>query len=198
MTAGQRFARVATTLAVRSPATWRLFRGPLRRMFDGLAPAWEARASADKLASLDAALERLARPPQRILDVGTGTGSAARHLAARWPDAEVTGLDLSPEMLVEAARLGGGPRYVAGDASRLPFADESFDLVVLLNMIPFFDELARVSATGGSVAISYTLGPATPIFVPLDRVDAELARRGFGERHHATGGRGLALLATKS
>ena len=198
MTADQQLARLATTLAVRSPATWRLFRGPLRRMFDRLAPAWEGRASADKLASLDAALAGLATPPRRILDVGTGTGAAARHLAARWPAAEVTGIDLSPEMLAEAGRLGGGPHYVAGDASHLPFADASFDLVVLVNMIPFFDQLARVTAPGGSIAISYTLGAATPIFVPLERADSELARRGFGERHHAAGGRGLALLATKS
>jgi malonyl-CoA O-methyltransferase len=198
MTAGQRFARLATALAVRSPATWWLFRAPLRRMFDRLAPAWEGRASTDKLASLDAALARLGTTPRRILDVGTGTGSAARRLAGRWPEAEVTGVDLSPEMLVEAGRLGGGPHYVPGDASRLPFPDGSFDLVALVNMIPFFDELERVTAPGGSVAISFTLGSATPIFVPLERIDAELARRGFGERQHVAGGRGLALLATKS
>lgn len=198
MTASQRFARFVTTLAVRSPATWRLFREPLRRMFDRLAPGWEGRGSADKLASLEAALARLGTRPRRILDVGTGTGSAARHLAARWPDAETTGIDLSQQMLVEAERLGGGPRYAAGDASRLPFPDGSFDLVVLVNMIPFFDELARVTAPAGSVAISFTRGRETPIFVPLERVDAELARRGFGERYHAAAGHGLALLATKS
>jgi SAM-dependent methyltransferase len=198
VTAGQRLIRLVTAIAVRRPGAWRLFRGPLRRTFDRLAPTWEGRASADKLASLDAALERLGREPRRVLDVGTGTGAAARHLAARWPDAEVTGVDLSPEMLAEAERLGGGVRYVAGDASRLPFADATFDLVVLVNMIPFFDELQRVTAAGGSVAVSFTLGPATPIYVPLDRVDAELARRGFGARHRASGGRGLALLATKS
>jgi malonyl-CoA O-methyltransferase len=198
VTAGQRFARLVTTLAVRRPATWRLFRGPFRWMFDQLAPDWEGRASADKLASLDAALAGLGSTPRRVLDVGTGTGAAARHLAARWPDAEVTGIDLSPAMLAEAELLAGGPRYLAGDASRLPFPDGAFDLVTLLNMIPFVDELARVTAPGGSVAIAYTLGPATPIYVPLERLDAELARRGFGERRHAAGGRGLALLATKS
>ncbi len=47
------------------------------------------------------------------------------------------------------------------------------------NMIPFFDELARVTAPGGQVAVSYSRGASTPIWVPLERVQAELERRNF-------------------
>ena len=39
-----------------------------------------------------------------------------------------------------------------GDASALPYESAAFDLVTLNNMIPFFDELARVTAPGGYVA----------------------------------------------
>ena len=75
-------------------------------------------------------------------------------------------------------------RYVAADASALPFEDGAFELVALNNMIPFFDELARVTAPGGHVAVAYSRGPQTPIWVPLDRVQRELGRREF--THFAT------------
>ena len=41
MTLGQRFARLVTDVVVRFPALWRLFRGPLTRNFDRLAPTWD-------------------------------------------------------------------------------------------------------------------------------------------------------------
>ncbi|HEU5481021.1 MAG TPA: hypothetical protein VFU90_14340, partial [Candidatus Tumulicola sp.] len=63
----------------------------------------------------------------------------------------------------------------------LPFADEAFELVVLMNAIPFFDELARVTAPGGTVAHSFSRGDETPIYVPDERLRAELGRRGFSE-----------------
>ena len=54
---------------------------------------------------LGAALDRLSAPPRRVLDLGTGTGKAARVVAKRFPDAEVVGVDLAPEMVEEARRL---------------------------------------------------------------------------------------------
>ena len=42
MTFGQRFARAVTTLVVRQPMLWKVFRGPLTRNFDRLAPEWDA------------------------------------------------------------------------------------------------------------------------------------------------------------
>jgi malonyl-CoA O-methyltransferase len=198
VTAGQRFARVATTVVVRVPAAWRLFKGPLTRGFDRLAPEWDAmRASPDRLAALAEALDALPAAPARVLDVGTGTGAAARLAAERWPTAEVTGVDASSGMIAEARRLGGGPRYDVADAAALPFGDASFDLVTLNNMIPFFDELARVTAPGGHVAVAFSLGPRTPIWVPLDRVGRELEARGFAHGANFSGGRGVALLAER-
>jgi SAM-dependent methyltransferase len=109
----------------------------------------------------------------------------------------VTGVDVSPGMVEEAKRLGG-ERYEVGDASALPFDAGSFDLVTLNNMIPFFDELARVTAPGGHVAIAYSMGPRTPIWVPLDRVRAELERRGFVHVADFRAGPGVALLAQRA
>lgn len=198
MTLGQRFARLVTMLVVRAPSLWRFFRGRMTRQFDRLAPDWDAtRIDPAKLAPLQAALESLPDPPVRVLDVGTGSGAAARLATRLWPDADVTGIDASEGMIAEARRLSTGERYEVGDASALPFADASFDAVLLNNMIPFFGELARVTALGGVVAVCYTRGAATPIWVPPSRLRRELERRGFAHVGDFTVGPGVALLARK-
>ncbi len=197
MTPGQRFARLVTTVVVRAPFLWRVFRRPLTRNFDRLAPEWDAtRVSRERLAPMIAALESLPDPPARALDVGTGTGAVARLLSELWPDAEVLGVDASAGMIAEARRLGR-EQYSVADASGLPFADESFDLVTLNNMIPFFDELDRVTRPGGLVAIAFSMGDRTPIWVPLPRVRARLELRGFAHVADFSSGAGLALLARK-
>jgi ubiquinone/menaquinone biosynthesis C-methylase UbiE len=197
VTIGQRFARFVTDVVVRAPFLWRLFRGRMTRNFDKLAPEWDAtRVSRERLVAMIAALDALG-PPTRALDVGTGTGAVARLLSERWPSAEVTGVDVSPGMIAEARRLGQ-ERYDVGDASALPYEDASFDLVTLNNMIPFFDELARVTAAGGYLAIAYSMGSKTPIWVPLERVRDELQRRGFLHIADFEAGGGVALLARRS
>ena len=87
-------------------------------------------------------------------------------------------------MIAEAARSPSSraERYEVADAAQLPFADGSFELVTLNNMIPFFDEVARVTAPGGHVAVAFALGAATPIYVPLERVRRELERARFRAR----------------
>ena len=200
---GRRFARLATRAVVAQPGLWRLFRRPLRAQFDSLAPAWDARRTSESLASLEAALERLERPPRCVLDVGTGTGIAARRLAARFRKAEVVGVDLSPRMIEEANRLAprelaGRLRFQVADATALPFPDASFDLVVLLNMIPFFDELARVTAPAGWLVTAWSSGPGTPIYVAPETLRERLEPRGFGGFEEITRGNGSALIARRA
>jgi ubiquinone/menaquinone biosynthesis C-methylase UbiE len=182
---GQKFARFVTDAVVRRPTAWRALRGPLRRMFDGLAPTWDTRIGPHHLWALDLALADVP-PPRRVLDLGTGTGVVAKALAERYPEAEVVGIDLSPGMIDEARRtlapeLAGRVGFEVGDASALECEDASFDLVVLSNMIPFYDELARVVAPGGTLVFSFSRGSETPIYVPPERSREELERRGFTE-----------------
>jgi ubiquinone/menaquinone biosynthesis C-methylase UbiE len=196
VTFGQRFARFVTNVVVRAPFLWRVFRRSMTRQFDRLAPEWdETRVSRERLAPMIAALDSVART-ERALDVGTGSGAVARLLSERWPRAEVIGVDVSPGMVEEARRLGR-EQYDVADASALPYGDGAFDLVTLNNMIPFFDEIARVTAPGGYVAVSYTMGPQTPIWVPLKRVRTELERRGFLHVADFRAGSGIALLAKR-
>jgi ubiquinone/menaquinone biosynthesis C-methylase UbiE len=197
VTAGQRFVRFVTDVVVRVPFAWRLFRGPMTRSFDKLAPTWEARISDERLAPIKVALGALPEPPATVLDLGTGTGRVARLVAEVWPQAKVVGADVSPGMIDEARRLGGGVTYEVADATALPYADDAFELVTLSNMIPFFDELARVTAPGGCVIVAFTMGDRTPIYVPFARVRSELERRGFSHVADFDAGTGTALLAKK-
>jgi ubiquinone/menaquinone biosynthesis C-methylase UbiE len=202
VTLGQRFARLTTDLVVRRPRLWTLLRRPVRRQFDRLAPVWDARRSTDRLGAFLAGLSAVPAAPRRALDLGTGTGDAAFAIADRWPEVDVVGVDLAPAMVEEARRktpadLRERVRFEAADASQLPFPDAAFDLVGLANMIPFFDELARVTAPGGYVVCSFSSGSGTPIYVPPERLRAELGRRGFADFREIDAGRGTAFLARR-
>ncbi|HUJ91528.1 MAG TPA: hypothetical protein VLW05_02435, partial [Gaiellaceae bacterium] len=80
----QRVSRLVTDLVVRQPWLWRLLRGRLRRVFDTIAPTWETRIGPHHLAAMELALAEIAAP-RRVLDLGTGTGAAAKAVAARFP-----------------------------------------------------------------------------------------------------------------
>ena len=99
---------------------------------------------------------------RRSLEIGAGTGYFTLNLLRAGMIAEATCSDISPGMLTalraNAERLGLEVRTEQVDAERLPFADESFDLVLghaVLHHIPdlerAFAEFARVLAPGGTV-----------------------------------------------
>jgi len=199
---GRRFARFATTSVVARPALWRLLRRPVRSQFEHLAPVWDKRRGPETLIPLGAALDRLGTAPERVVDLGAGTGAAARVVARRFPEAAVVGVDLAPKMVEEArallpADLAGHVRYEVGDASSLEFERGAFDLVVLLNMIPFFEELARVTEPGGTVIFAFSSGPETPIYVPTEKLRERLEPLGFEAFEEVAAGPGTAVLARR-
>jgi ubiquinone/menaquinone biosynthesis C-methylase UbiE len=71
--------------------------------------------------------------PERVLDVGCGTGYLLRTLARAYPDArELAGIDAAPNMIETAGGLSGDQRltFTSGVAERLPYPDGWADLVV--------------------------------------------------------------------
>jgi aminoglycoside 6-adenylyltransferase len=98
---------------------------------------------------------------RRTLEVGCGDGRVARDLAARGH--RVTGVDIAPAMVRLAAEADPVGEYRVADAAALPFADESFDVVVAYNSLMDVDDLegavreaARVLVPGGCLAACIT------------------------------------------
>jgi SAM-dependent methyltransferase len=186
--------RALNDALVRAPWLWPLLKRPLQAFFERSAPGWDERTGAgspEHLAPLAAAALQVSGPPERILDVGTGTGEGALMLAREFPQARVRGIDISEEMVRSAqAKIGLDPEgrvaFRVADAAALPYEAESFDLVTLLNMPPFFAELARVLRPGGYAIVAASWGADTPFYTPTPVLERGFRRRGVEPVHAAT------------
>jgi len=102
--------------------------------------------------------------PRQILDVGCGTGYLLGQLAARAPQASVlAGIDAAPAMIEVAQSMAtdGRVRFVVGTAERLPWPDQTFDLVVSTTSFDHWADqraglaqCARVLAPGGYLVLA--------------------------------------------
>jgi malonyl-CoA O-methyltransferase len=117
--------------------------------------------------------------PKRILDLGVGTGRNLTLLAKRYPNAQMLALDIAPAMLQHARQryqkesglkrwlpYSNTPFYLAGDAEKLPLADNSVDLVFANLALQWCDprmsfaEIQRILRPDGLLMFT-TLGPDT-------------------------------------
>jgi len=126
----------------------------------------------------------------RAVDIGCGPGYLVLELARRAPNLTITGVDLSDEMLItarqtsEQRRLSEQVTFCYGNASKLPFADQSVDLIVSsLSLHHWSDptsvlnEIRRVVRPGGgfmifdlrrdmALPVSFLLYVVTRVIVP--------------------------------
>ena len=114
-------------------------------------------------------------PGAQVLDLACGTGFVARAAAAQvGPTGHVAAADLLEDMLTTAAR--NAPRmypdieFTQAPADKLPYPDDSFDVVLCQQGIQYFPDLAaalteaaRVTRTGGRLAITTWTPPADRI-----------------------------------
>ena len=135
-------------------------------------------------------------PGDRVLDVACGTGIVARVAKGRLgATGNVVGVDVNPQMLAVARRLGPTIDWREGDAGDLPLGgDERFDVVLCQQGFQFFQDRAAAAhqmrgalASGGRVGVS-TWRPSGE-FALLRRL-REIAERHLGpidDRRHGLG-----------
>jgi SAM-dependent methyltransferase len=104
------------------------------------------------------------RPNDRVLDVCCGTGNAA--LAAARVGANADGVDLAERLVAVARERVPNASFSIGDATRLPFANATFDIVISVFGVIFAPvqaaaELIRVARPGGRIALTVWPGTAT-------------------------------------
>lgn len=133
------------------------------QLFDAKAPAWSAKYQpsgrlAERLSQINGVLQRHLAGTAHVLDLGCGTGDIAR--AAASAGMQVTGCDISREMLSRASELdeNGTVSWLELDADWccLPFETAAFDGVVASSVLEYvkdphlvFSQCARVLRPGG-------------------------------------------------
>ncbi|NII12236.1 malonyl-ACP O-methyltransferase BioC [Oleiagrimonas sp. C23AA] len=149
-----------------------LDRRQVRRAFGRAAATYEDHDVLQQAvqASLIDRLDFYLETPERVLDLGAGTGRGSALLKKRWPKAHIMAMDLALPMLRQARRHAGWIKpfsRVAASASELPVPDHSIDVLHSNLCIQWIDDLPRLFAEfvrvlkpGGYLALT-TFGPDT-------------------------------------
>jgi ubiquinone/menaquinone biosynthesis C-methylase UbiE len=117
--------------------------------------------------------------PESILETAAGTGIATRAVSEALPEAEIVATDINPAVVEFAAQHLQSERvtFHAAGAEQLPFAGESFDLVLCLFGIMFFPDKVRANAEARRV-----LRPGSPyLLVTFNRLDLNPVPKAAGE-----------------
>lgn len=137
-------------------------------------PTWDANlylrfANERTQPSLDLIARINVANPQRIIDLGCGPGNSTAMLRGRWPEADITGLDNSTEMIAAASKSYPQEKWILADIASW-VADEPHDIVfsnAALHWLPdhavLFPRLLGQVADGGALAVQMPAHYALPI-----------------------------------
>lgn len=196
--------RFRTRLLMRSALSagilYRVLSRSIGNRFDDRAEEWDQMVGehAHKwFDPLDAALDRIPEDwsPERVLDIGGGTGRAGYHIAQRYPVSEVTVIDIAPRMLAFGKNRHKSENlpiisFVAGDSTAIPIRSALVDLAFILNA-PFNpSEMARVLRHGGVAILAFTYGHYTPMYLDERTSRSALKRAGFRNFQSGVAGEG--------
>lgn len=125
---------------------------------------WEADTVSAKEACenlMDRLISMMSYRHGEVLDVACGLGATSRHLARQFGAENVVGINISPKQLEVCRETSPGSHFLEMDATRLDFADASFDHVVCVEAAfhfeprrSFLEEALRVLKPGGSLVLS--------------------------------------------
>lgn len=162
-------------------------RDSIARAYDRWAPVYDLVFGQVFSRGRNAAIAAAERIGGRILEVGVGTGIA---LPAYSRTNRVTGIDISESMLCKARqrmrelKLDNIDALAVMDATKLAFADASFDVVVaqyVITAVPdpdgTLDEFARVVRSGGEIILVNHIGAERGSRAVFEAAFAPLARR---------------------
>jgi len=109
------------------------------------------------------------KPGMKILDIAAGTGSSSRPLVDK--GAVVTALDFSQGMIEQGRKQNKNINFVQGDALKLPFEDNSFEVTTISFGLRntssteiALKEALRVTKDGGRIVVAEFSHPVNPIF----------------------------------
>ena len=139
----------------------------VKNLFDEKASDWSTTRNvpARGVPVLDA-LERGEVYGKRVVDLGAGTGLATQLLVNNFES--VVGLDISKEMIKNS--VATETPQVCADSDCLPFASNSIDAFLVMNMILFPNEIERCLKDEGCLVWVSSRGPETPIYLPPEEV----------------------------
>ena len=147
----------------------RIDKSLVRAAFSKAADTYDRAAVLQKevAARLVERLDFIKLAPERIYDLGTGTGRVAGALGERYPEARVVALDFALPMLAKARERSEGLPVVCGDVEALPLADHSAEMILSNLTVQWcgdlegtFREFLRVLRPGGLLMFT-TFGPDT-------------------------------------
>lgn len=120
--------------------------------------------------SIDLVARITLKDPRAIIDIGCGPGNSTNILRARWPHADITGLDKSEKMIERARTDHPGETWILGDASTIEI-DRTYDIVfsnAAIHWIPdhhlLIPRLFRLVSQNGILAVQVPANYESPLY----------------------------------